>query len=61
MVALASPERFVVGLDISDMAVKKAKQVWLWLVAEQDVNYQLREAVLRIDLLDMLTNFFLFS
>ncbi|CAL5051126.1 unnamed protein product [Urochloa decumbens] len=26
VVALASPERFVVGLDISDMAVKKAKQ-----------------------------------
>ncbi|OEL26388.1 putative thiol methyltransferase 2 [Dichanthelium oligosanthes] len=26
VVTLASPERFVVGLDISDMAVKKAKQ-----------------------------------
>ncbi|CAD6270633.1 unnamed protein product [Miscanthus lutarioriparius] len=26
VVALASPERFVVGLDISDLAVKKAKQ-----------------------------------
>lgn len=29
MVTLASPERFAVGLDISDMAVKKAKQVCL--------------------------------
>lgn len=27
MVALASPERFVVGLDISSTAVEKAKQV----------------------------------
>jgi methylase of polypeptide subunit release factors len=27
VVALACPERFVIGLDISDMAVKKAKQV----------------------------------
>ncbi|GJN29614.1 hypothetical protein PR202_gb17856 [Eleusine coracana subsp. coracana] len=27
VVALASPERFVVGLDISDAAVKKAKQI----------------------------------
>jgi len=26
-VALACPERFVIGLDISDMAGKKAKQV----------------------------------
>lgn len=29
VVALASPERFVVGLDISSTAVEKAKQVLL--------------------------------
>ena len=33
MVALASPERFVVGLDISDLAVKKAKQVCLLMTS----------------------------
>lgn len=27
MVAMASPERYVVGLDISDIAIKKAEEV----------------------------------
>jgi hypothetical protein len=32
VVALASPERFVVGLDVSDIAVKRAKEVCAWVV-----------------------------
>ncbi|CAL5036851.1 unnamed protein product [Urochloa decumbens] len=36
VVALASPERFVVGLDISDMAVKKAKQ---WSSSVPNADY----------------------
>ncbi|KAK3128422.1 hypothetical protein QOZ80_6BG0461440 [Eleusine coracana subsp. coracana] len=36
VVALASPERFVVGLDISDAAVKKAKQ---WSSSSPNADY----------------------
>ncbi|GJN00890.1 hypothetical protein PR202_ga18113 [Eleusine coracana subsp. coracana] len=40
VVALASPERFVVGLDISDAAVKKAKQILLCTGAELEISDQ---------------------